>query len=387
MIEREKIYSDKQLKVIYTGVDNLDFSVKGMVHPKFIEALKQAKEKAQQNSCDIPLEFAGVKGMVKPNGASGGYAFIFTNEMYGLTIKEKPSTEDAPVRVSIRSILLSNRGFKGACSDVMDSLDKLMHTIKDTVVGRVDICVDVQAPRFKLDPMKFIASGHTTKKTNWEFSAFGRSEYETLTIGKMPNVQCCIYNKSKQVTKQDKAIFWHSVWGNCHQYDPTQKGVWRFEMRFGREYLRKRSIHTFEDVEGALPKMLSVVMRKTIKMVDKRCANLSRDSQVSEIWDTVTRAILSYVENLCSDIRDGMPMMQRYQAILERKEKRFKANHVGTLISMLALNGNTLDFDELEKMSIRAIREAKEHEANVKRLDKSLHIKTKEIEHLWGGVA
>lgn len=84
--------------------------------------------------------------MVRPNGAcGGGYSYVFYSEMYGITIKDTKST-DAPVRVSIRFILLSSLGYKGACDTVMQDVQKLMHIITDTIILRADVCVDVQAP-------------------------------------------------------------------------------------------------------------------------------------------------------------------------------------------------------------------------------------------------
>lgn len=42
------------MNIVYVGMDNVDFSLKGKVDSKFIEALKKAKETAQEKTVLFP---------------------------------------------------------------------------------------------------------------------------------------------------------------------------------------------------------------------------------------------------------------------------------------------------------------------------------------------
>ena len=138
-------YINNKMKKIYVGIDQLEFTLNGPIRAGVIETLEKAKQQAIKKDCEVIFEFNGLKGLIKPNGGAGGWKYILDTGTETFTVKDT----QWGVRISVRSLFLSNLGYKGALDDVLKRADILIAR-SDVRVGRIDIAIDVQAPRYLL---------------------------------------------------------------------------------------------------------------------------------------------------------------------------------------------------------------------------------------------
>lgn len=338
------------MKIIYRGVDNLDFTIKGKVKTNFLMILEKYKKMAQKEHKNIEFNHDGIVGVVLPNGASGGYQYILHTETYALTIKDNIK-DDYPVRCSIRSILLATNGFAGARKIVLSAIEKIM-TYTDIIPSRIDVCVDFQKKGFEIRPELFLTNGRSKKGVVGDLNSFalwGGKKIETMTIGKMPNRQLQIYNKSKQVKSRPKADFWRYIWDDNPNYDPNASDVFRLELRWGREFFRRNNIMDFDDLEQQIESFIKITMGRVF-MVDKVYKNVSRDSQKTSLWLSLKQELIEYSKNMINEVKLDVDIPARIQGMLDNSFKTIRRRIFTNITSVLAMQGKDFNINEIEKI-------------------------------------
>lgn len=153
--------------------------------------------------------------------------------------------------------MLLQHGYRGARERTLTDLKGFGATLGQESINRVDYCFDFLmqdfAPRVDqiIAPPNCSKSGYLEGRSLNDTSmfAFRGRKLETLTVGKMPNLQVQIYDKRREVIAKKKPS-WFKVW----QVDPKDKSqqVWRVEVRAGKKHLKDRwGIVTFQDLENS----------------------------------------------------------------------------------------------------------------------------------------
>lgn len=332
------------MNILYQGIDNLDFSINGTYKDGFEAYLKEQKEIAQYDVTDTPIFFNGFTGMLKPHGTDGGYTYMIKNELFTITLK-KHDVKKTPwfCKVSVRSVLLSDAGYKGTVKFVMEQMNKIVN-VDDISINRVDICQDFQEKKYEIIPKSFVLKG---KLKGYGFHTYGnRLKQDTITIGKLPNLQATIYDKSKQSSQVDCASYWNQLHKSHPKYI-EKTTVYRIEFRYGNEYLKKQNIYTFDELEEKLPLLIEKMANQVYITDDINQKNTSRCNK-SKLWLELINNFYEYIKTMENDIRDiGKSLEFRLRSKLERKKENAVRNIVNSVINYSVLSGRRFDVSEL----------------------------------------
>lgn len=243
------------MKPIYNNFDGLDISFQGALPEYILKQLRKAKEQAQIERANVIIDLnSGFPVSVAETGAKGGYQFRFDTGVDGETwfIADSDNMNLWNIRVSVKSLNLALRGYKGTKEKVLDILyNKLNAAILKERVSRFDYCVDFQSGDFELIPKNIISHNKSKRKFNlisakdFEISGTARN-IESVRIGTMPNRQLVIYNKLKEIISSKKDYWW-DLWNINKEEFKGQ--IWRVEIRAGKKELNSWNIRKFSDLE------------------------------------------------------------------------------------------------------------------------------------------
>ena len=194
--------TDGQSQVVYRGFDGLDVSFKGALSQDILENLEIAKQKAQDENEKQLVEINGKKLHIGSAGARGGYAYTLDTGELGATwfFKRGKKSDDWNARVSVKSATLAAYGYQVVKKQLYSDLKTFGIYRTQESVGRVDFAIDFLAPGFKINPKNLVTRSHNTQVNVVQKARV----VESLTIGKMPNKQVCIYDKTKEIAKKRK---------------------------------------------------------------------------------------------------------------------------------------------------------------------------------------
>lgn len=278
--------------LVHSGFDTLDFAMQGFLPFDVLNKLKIAKEEAIKNNAPTILYLGLNKILVQVlgNGRRGGYAFQLNTGQVGAiyAIKDSQSANDWNIFVNIGSAALLQYGYHEAKRIALSELIHFGAILGKESISRVDYCFDFLMNGFELNAEQLIAHSRSSKtaytnepniddKTKY---AFRGRKLETLTVGKIPNLQIQIYDKRREVIQKQKP-YWFNVWGTDAN-DPEQQ-VWRVEVRAGKRHLKDRwALNTFQDIEDSFGDVVCAALEK-VRYIDD-----------DQIFDTsnVTRAKL-----------------------------------------------------------------------------------------------
>lgn len=301
--------------LLYSGFDTLDFAIQGLLPFEGLEQLKSAKEEAQKSSNSVQIELGPDKIPVKVlgGGRNGGYAFQVSRGPVGAiyAFKDSQNASDWNIFVNIGSAMLLQHGYHRAKEIVFADLKGFGALIGQISINRVDYCFDFLMQDFAPRAEQVIAPPTCTKSGYLEgrriedksMFAFRGRNLETLTVGKMPNLQLQIYNKRREVIQKQKP-YWFDAW-NIDPNDKT-KQVWRVEVRAGSNHLKKRwGLRSFQDIENCLG---DIVIRaiENIRYLDDdqdyETVNVSR-ARLHPLWEVLRseamRSLFEYRSGLC----------------------------------------------------------------------------------------
>lgn len=394
--------------IIYVGCDQLDFTVDGTFKVGFMDICEKLQSVARENDDQQLLEFGNFKGMIQGLGGKGGWNYIINNTTATFSIKNRG--EKWSLKVSVRSFILASDKYAGAIQKIVKQIKEFI-AISDYRISRFDGAVDCQPDNFKIKPELFIKRGQMAlgefykMVENGKQDVISKNEYdelvksntiecgriyrkkniETVLLGKLPNFQICLYNKSIQINKSPKFEYWRNVWRLSPLYDNTRP-VWRYEFRFGRQFFKVRYINDFVDLRREIGKIIYTATRQ-VYMVERLTSNISRDGKTCQHWRNIRDTLFSYVNNLNDDTPKAICLKEQLQAIKARRIDRNEKVLIGLSLNIMAMNGETtLDWNKLQKSINSQLKDISSDQQKTETANKRLSKLIKEYEYLEYGV-
>lgn len=314
------------MEIIHSGFDKLEISFTGCLNMDLRQKLREGKETAIACGYPVPVDLGGVIVWVKDKGAEGGYPFVFDTPQGDMwAVKDNGDYNEWNLRCVVSAMSCATDGFK----EIQFRLESMLNnwcgiwvSRGQVGVSRIDFAVDFIEPRFSIKPELMVChsrisqGAHTSLKEDdsfEEFYSFKNREINSYRIGKMPNKQIAIYDKTREVRSVGKDE-WFRIWDIEKDDRDT---VWRIEVRAGKDALKKAGIRSFEEIEKHLGSLYFDIM-DSIRMLDmplEESENVSR-ADVSEIWQKVQKAVYSCL--------DTIPAPCDYNQVKEVTRERMK---------------------------------------------------------------
>lgn len=366
------------MKVLYQGIDTLDFAVKGALPAGALAELRELKAAAVRTQCAVAVTIGPgrVEFQLAETGRRGGYAFTGHTGPLGAVyaFKDNTDADQWNVFVSIRASALAALGYTKARDTILGQLTAMGCCIREISVARVDYAVDIQTKGFTLDPSRFVAHPHARLKPHYSVSSnetdfhpapvFRGRRVESVTIGKMPGRQIIVYDK-RYAALQKRELFWFDAWG----VSPNDEGleIWRVEIRAGKRELKDRwQVTTFE----ALDCMLGDIAREAMAAIRYHAAEQS-DSNVSRqqldlLWQTVSVAVARDLRYFSSGLTPSrLVELERAKAVAV-----YEAQVLGNLGGLAAAKGiaeSDLEYD-LPDLAARLVsNNLRQHRSSVRK--------------------
>lgn len=216
------------MKLIYQNFDGLEISFQCAVPLGILSILEQGKKEAQSCRSTAYAELGPHKLpiMVHETGAKGGYTYQFSTGPDGeiWLIGDREARDQWNVRVRVRSLCLALYGYEETKEKIMNVLlDHLLAKGPDENdkkpierISRIDYCLDFHfEEKFSPSYLNFVCAGRTKKgfigELPMQVESSGQS-IEYIRVGKMPNRQIVIYNKTREISSTKKSYWWQ-LWG------------------------------------------------------------------------------------------------------------------------------------------------------------------------------
>lgn len=296
-------------EILHVGCDALYVTFQACLSAAVLKSLARAKRRADKAGEQTYEVIGNISGHVFPNGAKGGYRYIFDQGPLAAKwlIKESLDPNQWNLFAYIPSQALAEFGLNECIENMLSDLKGWGAIILNNSVNRFDVCADIVAPNFKIDPNKIVAHSHSKIARHLDMDTndlspqiIGGNRIETVTIGKMPNRQIQIYDKRKEQIRTQKT-FWFDLWGVARSECPV---VWRVEVRAGKKSLDAWNIKTLDDLSRKIGDYCQQAF-EDIKIVEERNeTNVSR-SVVSQFWIDAKTAIISFLSSAMSGAKKG----------------------------------------------------------------------------------
>ena len=362
--------SEEKIKHLHSGFDTLEVSFKVRpnfqpAYESFLQELDRAKVAAQREDRPINLSMPGWGQLIQvgKSGMAGGYAYTLdTGEVGFLVWLKNSSKEEWNARIKVRSAYLMLYGYEKAKNEMLRFLKMCGLEVLTESIARADFCVDMLAPGFKPDARHVVCHSRSTvgQRMQLDEKIRGR-QVESVTIGKMPGRQICIYDKSKEVKARGKDYWWD-------KWDiEEQPGVWRFEIRAGKNALKDYGLKDFDNFEKNFQDYVAMCLRNVrLHTVEQTNKTVTRQ-RIHNIWQMVAeqaRAWKGWLADVSDYLEKRVSKVRRdhMQVILHKQIK-------GCMISQAALHnvtlGNIADF--LRQMGAEIASTVLKSDCNVKR--------------------
>ncbi len=236
--------SSTDFAILRSGFDTLELAYRMEIPVALHYRLEEAKLEAQQSRKDEPVTFRTESFLVSANGGQGGYAFQISTGKFGLIVKlrDRDSNDPWKAHVKFRAHGLAYKGLiaaKEECDTFLRSLGCRFDP-NDARVSRIDFAIDVHFPDLVLNAFEFVTHARTNKNEYIDRNSTG-DICNYLRIGKMPNKQLCVYEKSKKIIS-DRDLIWLDIFEKAllaKELNIENKKIWRFEFRAGRNYINQ----------------------------------------------------------------------------------------------------------------------------------------------------
>lgn len=313
---------------LYRGFDQLDVAFKGALPERVRVQLRLAKRSAKENGEPHPFTMGGLSGLVKPDGARGGYAFVFDTGEFGefWLFKDNGDSGNWNIFVQVRSMQLATGGYYAAKDRIHDSLKAFGVDDPEESLNRVDFAMDYDlGPNFKLRPDHVVChSGtgvrvdHGKEGEGLAYRVRGR-RCESVTVGKMPGRQIIIYDKRREQVALGRTG-WFELWGVTKESCPP---VWRVEVRAGKKHLTDWNIRTFEDLENGIGDVFSDALKRVRLVKTTQVTNISR-APSEPVWDAAAEVVRCDLSDHSSGIDRGRVVKARREDISTMVEAQIR---------------------------------------------------------------
>ena len=247
------------MHIIHQGFDGFDITVATNISSKLARELEIAKDQAAKSNSPKLVTINSLKYHVADHGLRGGYAYSLDSGLLGYKLwVKKPNPNDIyGIGVSFAALPLAIYGLEHCYNKILEDLSVIgcKVTPMEVLVRRIDYAIDLKIENFFLEPMFFVHHSRIKRDQNTEIretSCAGRVIY--CRVGKIPNKQITIYDKRKDILDKNKPEWW-KIWNTNLEKQNLPKitkenskdMIWRFELRLGKEALRKFNIKLVED--------------------------------------------------------------------------------------------------------------------------------------------
>lgn len=322
------------MKLIYQNFDGLDVAFQGAFPEEILEILREAKDKAKliegakvvahigQNNTEI---------LVAGTGARGGYAYCFDTGHDGATwfVIRSTRADRWNIRVSLKSLNLALNGYEKARDNLLAQLADfgVVGAVADepprASVGRADYCFDYAVDDFEPNPAHFVAHSRSTVASYEEVEAEvvrrGRRVL-TVTVGKMPNRQVTIYDKTREIVDHIKPYWW-DIWGLDRE--TFQGQIFRVEARAGKKELDQWNIKGF----GQFEKIIGDVMIDILAHVKYTAPNADENPSrwpLHPIWQMSQEAAQNALAPYTSHAKRKKIIADLRENVIDRAQKNFR---------------------------------------------------------------
>lgn len=340
------------MKPIYQNFDGLEVSFQCRVSKQIRAQLENAKLQAQSNKAKVLLLLgkSELPVTVYETGARGGFTYQFDTGLDGeiWLVRDSDNANDWCVRVRVSSLGLALKGYRQVKEGMLDTLSNVLHaegSVENMYepkerVSRIDYCLDYLLDGgFEPSIRNFVCSGRANKgvvgEFNFEENGSG-SRIEYTRIGKMPNRQVVIYNKTKEIASKQK-LYWWKIW-EIQNSQVDEKQIWRVEIRAGKKELNKWNLRQFKDLENiAGDVFLSIMQHFRYCEPNLLDQNKTRWSN-TQIWNASIHSIQNELFDYISKA-DRKEIFEDYRNnVISRYEKLI----TGIMASYTAVTGNNI---------------------------------------------
>jgi hypothetical protein len=219
----------------------------------------------------------GVKLEVRAHGPNDNRSVLLEGEGIEVTAVPRGSTPVPWLSVSFGASWCWNEGIEGMTEWARDFCDLCGIEVTDTLVSRLDLCVDVDERFYRSDVGRFggYFGGDVTGTVHFSDGAGGftgfryeRSKSRPLTFR--------IYDKRKEAESGDGESFWPEVWDAHGVEEDVPK--WRIEYEARRDRLKERGIDSWNSLTDSNLHRLWSYCTQQFSHMDR------------EVWDRVQGA-------------------------------------------------------------------------------------------------
>lgn len=342
------------MELIYSNFDALDMSFQGVFPEKLLNKLSEAKEQAQTEKRDIVLELGndGKEVKVSETGMRGGYKYCFDTGLDGEKwfVAHSTNSKNWNIRVSVKSLALALHGYEGVKKRVIKRLisyDAHGQSRKESGseavtnfplerISRFDFCFDFIMPAaFEPLPKRFVAHQRAQKHVYGEegqirnYAALNGDKINTVRIGEMPGRQAVIYNKTKELNASSKHYWW-KIWDiDPEAFKETFKGIWRIEVRAGKEELNKWDLKRFKDFDLKAGDVIAAIL-KAIRYTKPLKDDLNRSRWPNDpIWQAAIDNAYSVLKPYSSNALRENILKDYRENVIEGYIERLIGNTIG----------------------------------------------------------
>jgi hypothetical protein len=266
------------VRVLASGIDRMELSLRGSVRNDVLTALEAAKLEAQRMREAEPYRFAeGGRWFLVQAGGRRAYPYVLASADMILTVRQ--NGELPAVRAEILSAYLHEVGGAAACAEVEElAMGALFVVAPDVVVSRVDVYADVQGLELGLrDTLRFVsrARKRTMRTVGQRFTGF--------VFGEGGPLLARVYDKTAEIGRKGES--WLERWGEREEDGP----VWRVEYQYRRAVLAEFGAR---DPAEVLSKLQDLWRHGTEEWLTLRMPSGQAESwrwPVDESWTEVQR--------------------------------------------------------------------------------------------------
>ncbi|MGH1445564.1 MAG: hypothetical protein ACRBBO_05920 [Cognatishimia sp.] len=339
---------------VYSNFDGLDLSFHGVVPEGILDALEQAKGAAVEAREPVPTDLGGVTVMVRETGRRGGYKFVFDTgedgEIWAMMGSNEPNGRWM-MHCSVRSAAFVQYGGLSAIKERLSERLKAFgfeatrcpKSGRFESVSRVDFAMDFHMNDFVLEPEKFSTKAGTQSHFEGVSANWAGRICTGVTLGKMPNRQVCVYDKSREIQVTRKSYWWQ-VWGIDPEECEEKPKIWRIELRAGKRFLSEAwKLHTLEDIEDAIGDLMADTLRK-VRYVDLVDTNVTRCPD-APLWE---RAAL-VIQNGLWDHFSGLVPNAIKETVREQFEMTMTQMLRGVALTYAAVKSGSRNLTEIKR--------------------------------------
>lgn len=227
------------LTILRAGLDTVELSFVGLVHPKVISDLEKLKIEAQQANIGLPYFVGASEFFLQPKGR-GVWRYILASRDFDLRISLGDDEKMPSASIRLNAFGLATIDPTKLYEYAVLCLEELGR-VEELGVSRADVAVDEQGWVPTVDEMRNMVCAASFRPV------YPNTEHpDTFQYGKGQRV-LRLYNKTKKCEKYPEDRWWLPIWEECPGYVPGEPVI-RIEGQARRQALREVGIESAEQL-------------------------------------------------------------------------------------------------------------------------------------------